>query len=178
MTIAEISELFGMTIDTLRYYERIGLIPPVKRSGGGTRIYSELDCRWIAYIKCMRNAGISIETLVEYVALFQKGDKTQKARLEILKEQRTQIAQHLEELQNTLKRLDTKIEIYESNDFSFEKILAKGGESEWDDMFKSVEWKGEIINCGADGVKKGGKAVSLSPMSNRKKKSRKRKDDD
>jgi DNA-binding transcriptional MerR regulator len=60
MTIAEVSERFRMSIDTLRYYERLGLIPPVKRSKGGTRIYTELDCRWIAYIKCMRHAGISM----------------------------------------------------------------------------------------------------------------------
>ncbi|MDR3160622.1 MAG: MerR family transcriptional regulator, partial [Spirochaetaceae bacterium] len=101
MTIAEVSKQFGMSIDTLRYYERVGLIPPVKRSKGGTRIYAEPDCRWIAYIKCMRQAGISVETLVEYVSLFQQGDKTKEARIAILKEQHEIISKHIEDLQKT-----------------------------------------------------------------------------
>ena len=76
MTIAEVSRTYDLSADTLRYYERIGLIPPVHRSAGGIREYDEEDCRWIEFIKCMRGAGLPIESLVEYVALFQQGEET------------------------------------------------------------------------------------------------------
>ena len=75
MTIAEVSRTYDLSADTLRYYERIGLIPPVHRSAGGIREYDEEDCRWIEFIKCMRGAGLPIESLVEYVALFQQGEE-------------------------------------------------------------------------------------------------------
>jgi DNA-binding transcriptional MerR regulator len=168
MTIAEVSKKFRMSIDTLRYYERIGLIPPVKRSKGGTRIYAETDCRWIVYIKCMRQAGISVETLVEYVTLFQQGDETKKARITILKEQQAIISKHIEDLQKTLKRLDFKIEGYENGAWYFEKSLAGDGNGrniEWEEIYKSITWQGEVIDCGFDEEK----AVSLSPMLNTKK---------
>lgn len=80
MTIAEVSKKYGLSADTLRYYERIGLIPGVRRKENGIRDYSESDCNWVEFIKCMRAAGIQVEALIEYVALFQQGDDTQEAR--------------------------------------------------------------------------------------------------
>jgi DNA-binding transcriptional MerR regulator len=80
MTIAEVSKKFGLSPDTLRYYERIGLIPRVNRNESGIRDYTEEDCKWIEFIKCMRSAGVQVETLVEYVTLLQQGDKTIEAR--------------------------------------------------------------------------------------------------
>lgn len=74
MTISEVSEKYGLTPDTLRYYERIGLIPPVPRTKSGLRDYDESSCNWIEFIKCMRGAGLQIEALIEYVALYQQGD--------------------------------------------------------------------------------------------------------
>jgi DNA-binding transcriptional MerR regulator len=88
MKIAEVSEQYGISSDTLRYYERIGLIPPVNRSESGIRDYNELDLRRVEFIKCMRSAGLPVEVLIEYVGLVQQGDKTVEARKEILKEQR------------------------------------------------------------------------------------------
>ena len=72
MTIAEVSRQFDITPDTLRYYERIGLIPPVPRTKSGIRDYDQTSCSWIEFIKCMRAAGLQIEALIEYVALFQQ----------------------------------------------------------------------------------------------------------
>ena len=69
MTIAEVSKKYNLTADTLRYYERIGLLPPVPRTQGGFRDYDEESCRWIELMKCMRAAGVQIEALVEYVRL-------------------------------------------------------------------------------------------------------------
>jgi len=78
-------------VDTLRYYERIGLIPPVNRSENVIRDYNELDLRRVEFIKCMRSAGLPIETLIEYYKLVQQ----------------------MEEIQKTLDLVDYKIDVYE-----------------------------------------------------------------
>ena len=110
----EVSERHGITADTLRYYERIGLIPHVQRNESGIRDYNELDLRRVEFIKCMRSAGLPIEVLIEYVGLVQQGDQTIEARKEILKEQRKQLVARMEEMQKTLDMLDHKIEVYEN----------------------------------------------------------------
>ena len=113
MTIAEVSKKFNLSQDTLRYYERIGLIPGVNRNKSGIRDYTEDDCRWVEFNKCMRKAGLPIEVLIEYVALFQQGDKTIKARKELLIEQRKQLIEKMEDMKKTIDRLDYKIDRYE-----------------------------------------------------------------
>ncbi|MBE7721869.1 MAG: MerR family transcriptional regulator [Lacrimispora celerecrescens] len=113
MTIAEVAKKHGLTPDTLRYYERIGLLPKVARTAGGIRDYSDEDCRWVEYIKCMRLAGVSVETLVEYVTLFHQGSDTVTVRKKLLLEQREQIVSKIEELNAVLERLDWKLDGYE-----------------------------------------------------------------
>ncbi|KJR44502.1 Transcriptional regulator, MerR family [Desulfosporosinus sp. I2] len=125
MTIAEVSKKFDLSQDTLRYYERIGLIPHVNRNKGGIRDYTEEDCRWVEFIKCMRNAGLPIEALIEYVGLFQQGDTTTKARKELLTEQRKQLIARMEDMKNTLERLNYKIESYEQSVVEKEKELKR-----------------------------------------------------
>ena len=87
MTIKEVSEKYGISQDTLRYYERIGLIPPVPRTPGGIRDYQEKDLGWVEQAVCMRSAGVQIEALIEYVRLYQMGDSTIEARRDLLQEQ-------------------------------------------------------------------------------------------
>ena len=128
MKIAEVSEKYGLSADTLRYYERVGLIPPVHRNEGGVRDYDELDLRRVDFIKCMRGAGLPVEVLIEYVALVQKGDKTIEARKEILKEQRDLVAARLAEMQKTLDLLDHKIEVYEKAILKKEKEMIQAEE--------------------------------------------------
>ena len=113
MTIAEVSKKFDLSQDTLRYYERIGLIPGVDRNKSGNRDYTEEDCKWIEFIKCMRGAGLPIEVLIEYVTLFQQGDETIEARKELLSEQRRQLVEKIDNMKKTLDRLNYKIERYE-----------------------------------------------------------------
>ena len=113
MTIAEVSRRFDLSADTLRYYERIGLIPPVPRTKSGIRDYDEESCNWIELMKCMRAAGVQIEALIEYVALFQRGDETVEARKALLIEQREQLTARMEEMQQSLDRLNQKIQNYE-----------------------------------------------------------------
>jgi DNA-binding transcriptional MerR regulator len=123
MKIAEVSEQSGMSSDTLRYYERIGLIPPVNRNGSGIRDYSEIDVKRVEFVKCMRSAGLPIEVLIEYFKLIQQGDKTIEARKEILKEQRKLLAVRIAEMQKTLDLLDYKIEVYENAVLKKEKEI-------------------------------------------------------
>lgn len=126
MTISEVSHKLDISPDTLRYYERIGLIPSVKRTGGGIRDYTEEDCNWAEFIKCMRNAGLPIEVLIEYVALFQQGDSTIEARKELFLEQRRQLIERMEAMQRTLERLDYKITRYEQKIVPIENELKNG----------------------------------------------------
>ena len=91
------------------------MIPKVGRTAGGIRDYTEQDCNWVEFIKCMRSAGIQVEALIEYVALFQQGDDTREARKQILLEQRDQLLERMAEMQKTLDRLNHKIAGY--NDF-------------------------------------------------------------
>lgn len=114
MTIAEVVKKCNVTRDTLRYYERIGLLPKVGRAASGIRNYSEEDCRWVDFIKCMRNAGLTVDSLVKYVSLFQQGDETSELRKQILVEQRNALAERVDELQKSLMKLDYKIENYNS----------------------------------------------------------------
>lgn len=114
MKIAEVSENHGISTDTLRYYERIGLIPPVSRDKNGIRDYGETDIRRVEFIKCMRGAGLAIEALIEYVGLVQQGDRTIATRKEILMEQRDLLAARMTAMQKTLNLLNHKIEVYEN----------------------------------------------------------------
>ena len=125
MTIAEVSKRFGLSADTLRYYERIGLIPPVPRNSSGIRDYDEVSCGWIELMKCMRAAGVQIEALIDYVSLFQQGDETLDARKALLMEQREQLAARIEQMQQSLARLDDKIARDEQGLMKKEQMLRR-----------------------------------------------------
>lgn len=123
MKIAEVSERFGISSDTLRYYERIERIRPVQRNESGIRDYNELDLRRVDFIKCMRSAGLPIEVLIEYVGLVQQADRTIETRKEILQEQRELLAARMQEMQKTLDILDHKIDVYENAVLKKEKAM-------------------------------------------------------
>lgn len=113
MTIAEVSKKYDLTADTIRYYERIGLIPTIPRTKNGIRDFDEESCSWIEFIKCMRNAGMEIENLLEYVNLFRQGKTTVKARKKLLEEQREKLKEKQESINATIERLDYKLELYD-----------------------------------------------------------------
>jgi DNA-binding transcriptional MerR regulator len=123
MKIGEVSEKYEISSDTLRYYERIGLLPSVNRSDNGIRDFSELDLKRVSFIKCMRSAGLPIEVLIQYFELVQQGDKTIEARKEILIDQREQLLARMKEMQETLDLLNYKIEVYEMRLLKAEKEL-------------------------------------------------------
>lgn len=113
MTIKEVSEKFDISQDTLRYYERVGMIPPVTRTASGIRDYQEKDLGWVELAKCMRSAGLPVEAMIEYVKLTQEGDSTIPARLQLLTEQRETLLEQKAKIDATLERLNYKIGRYE-----------------------------------------------------------------
>ena len=124
MTIAEVSKKYDLTPDTLRYYEGIGLLSSVPRNTSGIRNYDEASCKRIEFVKCMRSAGVEIEILIEYMQLLAKGKSTVEARKKLLEEQREKLLKKQKSINETLERLDHKINIYSEieegkrNDFS------------------------------------------------------------
>lgn len=113
MRIAEVAEKYEISADTLRYYERAGLLPHVHRTEAGVRDYDEADCARIEFVKCMRGANVSVEALAKYMRLMDRGDETLEARKAILVEQRAAARARLAELQAGLERLDYKIAHYD-----------------------------------------------------------------
>ena len=114
MTIKEVSERYGITADTLRYYENIGVIPEVTRTAGGIRNYTDDDLGWVELAVCMRGAGLPVEALVEYVKLYQQGDSTIAARCQLLTDARAELLKQREQLEAAITKLDYKISVYET----------------------------------------------------------------
>lgn len=113
MNIAEVAKKYGVTPDTIRYYEKAGLIPAAPRRASGIRNFDEKTCNWLEFIVCMRSAGLTIETLTEYVRLYKKGKSTVSERKNLLVNQREELRRKKEEIEATLNRLDYKISLYE-----------------------------------------------------------------
>ena len=112
MTINEVASKMKLSQDTLRYYEKDGLISPIARNENGYRNYQEHDIRRIEFIKCMRDAGISIFTLKRYIQLFELGDETKEERKELLIKEKEKLKQQIEAMNKALDRLDKKINLY------------------------------------------------------------------
>ncbi|MDO4536341.1 MAG: MerR family transcriptional regulator [Clostridium perfringens] len=112
MTIKEAAELTGVSIDNLRYYERIGLIPPVPRTKSGIRDYDEISIRWIEFVMKFKKAGASIESIIEYIRLAQIGESTKLARRHVLIEIKEVIEERMKELQECLDITNYKINNY------------------------------------------------------------------
>lgn len=111
MKIAEVSKRYGVSTDTLRYYERIGLLRHVPRNKSGIRDYDEASCNAVEFVKCMRDAGMSIESLVEYMELLEQGDE---------------IRERIAGLERALARLEYKIEHYDEVMTATERTLRTG----------------------------------------------------
>mgnify|MGYP002673110728 FL=1 len=130
MTIKEVSEKYNISQDTLRYYERIGMIPEISRTPGGIRNYQESDLGWVELAICMRSAGLPIEALIEYVKLYQQGDATFAARLQLLQEQRENLEEQKTQLEKAINKLNYKISRYE--------IAVQTGKLTWEDDDKCI----------------------------------------
>lgn len=114
MNIKTVSEQTGISVDTIRYYERIGLIPRVKRQASGVRDFSERDIAALEFVRCFRRAGVGIESLIEYMGLVEAGDGTEQARLDLLEEECVKLEARIAELQEAHRRLNRKIQNYQN----------------------------------------------------------------
>jgi DNA-binding transcriptional MerR regulator len=104
----------GLSADTLRYYEKIGVLPGISRTSSGHRRFSEGDIGWIKLVQCLRATGMSIEELHRYATLMQDGDSTAEERLQLLEEHRARIKHDLQELETALELVERKIAGYDS----------------------------------------------------------------
>lgn len=114
MVISDVAKKFNLNQNTLRYYEKEGLIGPVKKSAKGIRDYDEEDLKRIEFVKCMRNAGLEITVLRKYIDLLEQGDTTLVQRKELLIEQKRQIHTKVKAMQKALDKLNKKIDMYDS----------------------------------------------------------------
>lgn len=112
ITIKEVSEKFDLSQDTLRFYEKKGLIGPIKKTSGGIRNYDEEDLARIEFIKCMRAAELPIDVLKEYIDLFEEGDETLEQRKKLLEEQRIILKDKIDKMQSAYETLNYKIDLY------------------------------------------------------------------
>lgn len=122
MTIKEVSEKYNISPDTLRYYEKVGLIRPVIRKNG-IRQYGDKELENIEFVVCMRSAGISVETLVEYIKLYDQGKGTEDARRQLLIDEREKLKIKLDEMNRAYERLNYKIDVYYKDVVRKEKSL-------------------------------------------------------
>ncbi len=112
-SIQDVSKEMNVSVDTLRYYEKIGLLSPIQRGENGRRIYTEEDLGWVYWLKLLRESGMSIRMLKHYVELTRAGEHTIDERCKILEEHRVQLRGHIKKLEGALKRLDKKVEFYQ-----------------------------------------------------------------
>jgi DNA-binding transcriptional MerR regulator len=112
LTIQEAAEATGLSAHTLRYYERIGLIHPIDREENTRRRYTAEDIGWIDFLTKLRATGMSIRDMQKYAELQRQGDETLLQRLNMLKVLRDQVEKRIDELQDHLKLVNYKIEVY------------------------------------------------------------------
>ena len=124
MTIKEVSEQLEITQDTLRYYEKVGMIPPVTRTEGGIRDYQEDDIAWVKLATCMRSAGLPVKVMIDYLSLYKQGNSTIQERCTLLKEQREKLLEQKKQIEETLEKLNYKIAKYE--------VAVETGKLTWD----------------------------------------------
>ncbi|MGF2385292.1 MerR family transcriptional regulator [Lentilactobacillus otakiensis] len=115
MNSKKVSELLGVSTDTLRYYERIGVIPPVERDHNGYRVYKTNDLNWIYLAKSLRGAGLSIESLIEFATLARKGGAVRSAQKDILHEQLATLNEKLAKMKETQALLQYKIDTFDGH---------------------------------------------------------------
>ncbi|MGQ4067939.1 MerR family transcriptional regulator [Enterococcus mundtii] len=138
MNIKKAADMFDLSVDTLRYYERVGVIPPVSRNESGYRDYTTNDLNWIYLAKNLRNAGFSVESLIEFAHLAQlrEAQNVEKAQKQILVDQLEELDRKLEEMQEVRELLVYKIETYDEHIAKF-----KAGEMTPDKVEKLWERK-------------------------------------
>ncbi|TPR12306.1 MerR family transcriptional regulator [Apilactobacillus timberlakei] len=120
MNINEVSKKIDVSKDTLRYWERIGLLPKIERNSSGYRNYSKKDINWVFYIKVLRKAGMSIELLIDFVKSYRDNNGDPESRKELLMEQKQKLIDEINERQKTLNYLSFKIDHFKEHTLNYE----------------------------------------------------------
>jgi DNA-binding transcriptional MerR regulator len=112
-TPGQVAEQTGFSIDTLRYYERIGLLDDIARNSGGQRVFTEGDVAWLRILRCLRDTGMPIQRMVRYAELARGGDDTVAERLEVLREHDQDIDEKIAHLRVEQDHIRAKIAYYQ-----------------------------------------------------------------
>ncbi|EAG1403634.1 MerR family transcriptional regulator [Listeria monocytogenes] len=136
MNIKQAADMFGLTVDTLRYYERVGVIPPVHRNESGYRDYRTIDLNWVYLVKNLRNAGLSVESLIEFATLAQlrETQNVEAAQKQVLVDQLKELDEKLAEMKKVRELLVYKIDSYDSHiaQFKASELNADNVEKLWE----------------------------------------------
>ena len=126
-TVKQVSEKTNLAAHVLRYYEKEGLLPQVGRSKSGIRHYSEDDLEWLGLICCLKNTGMSIKQIKDFVDLSIEGDATLKQRCEMLQEHKNNVEAQIRDMQQYLTKVSHKIAFYSARYDAY--IANRAGES-------------------------------------------------
>lgn len=126
-SIGQVAAKTGLTVHTLRYYEKEGLLPFVRKSSSGLRMFSDNDLAWLSIIECLKETGMPLKGIKQYIDWFREGDATLPQRLEMFKQQQVKVLAQIEQFQKYLQKIDYKVRLYEEavKQCSFEKALKK-----------------------------------------------------
>jgi DNA-binding transcriptional MerR regulator len=111
-TRGEVVRETGLTADTIRYYERIGLVPPIERSAAGRRRYTDVDLQWLGLVGCLRDAGMPIAEVRAFTTLMRDGSATESERLAVLRVHEQRINEQVDRLAGHLRQIHAKIDLY------------------------------------------------------------------
>ena len=111
-SIGQAAKITGLSTHTLRYYEKEGLLPFVKKSSSGLRIFTESDIGWINMIECLKGVGMSLKGIKQYIDWYQEGDNTLGQRLDMFIKQKQSIIQQMMQLHKHLEKINYKINLY------------------------------------------------------------------
>lgn len=128
-SIGQVAAKTGLTVHTLRYYEKEGLLPFVRKSSSGLRMFSDNDLGWLSIIECLKKTGMPLKGIKQYIDWFREGDSTLPQRLEMFKQQQLKVLAQIEQFQKYLQKIDYKVRLYEEavKLGSLDKALKKSG---------------------------------------------------
>lgn len=126
-SIGQVAAKTGLTVHTLRYYEKEGLLPFVRKSSSGLRMFSDNDLGWLSIIECLKKTGMPLKGIKQYIDWFREGDSTLPQRLEMFKQQQLKVLAQIKQFQKYLQKIDYKVKLYEEavKLGSFEKAMKK-----------------------------------------------------
>ncbi|RKL66232.1 MerR family transcriptional regulator [Salipaludibacillus neizhouensis] len=121
-TVKEVSKITDVTPYTLRFYEKEGVLPYVKRDKNGFRTYSQGDIEWIECVQVLRSTGLPLKEIKEYVELYQIGDSTLARRKKLMSNQKEKVTKHINKLMKTLELINYKMALYEVQEKKIDKF--------------------------------------------------------